>query len=154
MRRMRASRRHHGFLVIAAVFLLVIVAALIGYLLTISTASQASSAADANSARAYQAARAGLEWASYRVLQGSGAGGTFEAQCAAGSATARNLTFGTALSGFTATVSCTGGSLTEGAATVVAYQVVSVGCNDTTCPNAATTSAAYVERKLTLVLTK
>lgn len=154
MRRMRTSRRQRGFLVIAAVFLLVVLAGLVGYMLTVSTTSQAASAADFNSARAYQAARAGLEWGAYRILRGAGGATTFETQCAAGSATPRNLTFGSALAGFTATVSCTAGGLTEGASSVTAYKIISVGCNDASCPNASTTSATYVERALTLSLTK
>lgn len=147
-------RRQRGFLMIAAVFLIVVLAALVGYMLTVSTTSQASSAADLNSARAYQAARAGLEWGTFRILRGAGGAGTFETQCAAGSATPRNLSFGSTLTGFTATVSCTAGSLTEGAATVTAYRIISVGCNDTSCPNAATTSSGYVEREVALSLTK
>jgi MSHA biogenesis protein MshP len=151
---MLVSRSQRGFLVIAAVFLIVVLAALVGYLMTVSTTSQAASAADFNSARAYQAARSGLEWGAFRILQGTGGAGAFETQCASGSATPRNLTFAGALSGFTATVSCTGGSLTEGATTVTAYRIVSVGCNEATCPNTATTSATYVERQVTLSLTK
>jgi MSHA biogenesis protein MshP len=153
MTRMRAARPERGFLIIAAVFLLVVLAGLVAYMTTVSSTSQAASAADFNSARAYQAARAGAEWASYRILQGAGGAGTLETQCAAGTATARNLTFGTALSGFTATVNCTGAILTEGAATVTVYQIVSTGCNQATCPT-VTTSATYAERQVSLTLTK
>src|SRR5258707_15116424 len=109
MSRMPPQRAQRGFLVIAAVFLVIVLAGLIAYMTTVSTTSQAASAADFNSARAYQAARAGAEWASYRILQGAGGAGTFETQCAAGAATARDLTFGTALSGFTPTANCPGG---------------------------------------------
>jgi MSHA biogenesis protein MshP len=153
MKQLRIRRAGRGFLIIAAVFLLVVLAGLVAYLTTVSTTSQAASAADFNSARAYQAARAGVEWGVFRILQGSGGAGTFETECAAGAATPRNLTFGSTLAGFTATVTCTSVGLSEGGSPVTAYRVVSTGCNEPACPS-ATTSATYVERQVSLSLTK
>ncbi len=57
-----------GFLLPAAIFLLVILAALGAYALNISSVQQATSKQDVQGTRAYQAARAGLEWALYQVL--------------------------------------------------------------------------------------
>jgi MSHA biogenesis protein MshP len=145
---MRLNRNHRsarGFLVIAAVFLLVVLAGLVAYLLTVSTTSQAASAADLNSARAHQAARAGLEVAAFQVLRSS--------TCTA----SQNLAFTANLSGYTATVSCTSSALSEGGVTVTAYSLVSTGCNEpvsSACPNSTTTSATYAERQLSLTLTK
>ena len=85
MRSARSMRRARGFLIIAAVFLIVVLAGLIAYLMSVSTTSQAASVADLNSARAYQTARAGIEWAVYEVLRNPG-GGTFRSACAAGTA--------------------------------------------------------------------
>jgi len=153
MRQLRNARSGRGFLIIAAVFLLVVLAGLVAYLTTVSTTSQAASAADFNSARAYQAARAGVEWGVFRILQGPGGAGTFETQCAGGAATPRNLTFGSTLADFTATVTCTSVALTEGGSPVTAYSIVSTGCNLPACPT-VTTSATYVERQLSLSLTK
>lgn len=51
-----------GFAAVAAVFLLVILAALGGFMLTFSNAQQRTSAQDVQGTRAYWAARAGLEW--------------------------------------------------------------------------------------------
>lgn len=153
MRQLRIRRRERGFLIIAAVFLLVVLAGLVAYLTTVSTTSQAASAADFNSARAYQAARAGAEWGAYRILQGPGGAGTFETQCAGGAATPRNLTFGSTLSTFTATVTCASVVLSEGGSPVTAYSIVSTGCNLSTCPT-VTASATYVERQVSLSLTK
>jgi MSHA biogenesis protein MshP len=150
MRQIRRIRAQRGFLIIAGVFLVVVLAGLVVYMSTVSTTSQAASAADLNSARAYQAARAGAEWGVFRVLQGPGGAGTFETQCAAGTATSRNLTVG---SSYTATVGCTGASLSEGGVTVTTYQITSTGCNLPTCPT-ATTSSTYVERQVSLTLTK
>ena len=147
-------RRQRGFLVIAAVFLLVVLAGLVAYLSTVSTTSQAASAADQNSARAYQAARAGIEWGAFQLLRTAGG---FKTGCDGVTATATsNLTFPSTLAPFTATVTCTRVTLTEGAASVNAYRLVSNACNVPTggsaCPNAASTAGTYVERELSLSL--
>lgn len=146
------SRRQSGFLVIAAVFLVVVLAGLVAYLMTASTTSQAGSAADLNSARAYQAARAGIEWGAYQILRDPG-GGTFKSGCEAGTATF-DLTFGSTLASYTSRVTCTSASLSEGGTAVRAYRIVSNACNDAPCPNTTTTSATYVERQMTLAITK
>jgi MSHA biogenesis protein MshP len=52
-----------GFAAIAAIFLVVILAALGGFMLTFSNSQQLTSAQDVQGTRAYWAARAGLEWA-------------------------------------------------------------------------------------------
>jgi MSHA biogenesis protein MshP len=152
MRRLRSHRRSaRGFLIIAAVFLLVVLAGLLAYLLTVSTTSQAASAADFNSARAYQAARAGLQVAAFQVLRSS--------TCTA----AQDIAFTGNLAGYTATVTCTSSPLSEGGASVTAYSLVSNGCNEPVggaCPNSTTvvvsttTSAFYAERELSLTLTR
>lgn len=155
MSALRVPRRQQGFLVIAAVFLLVVLAGLVAYLTTVSTTSQAASAADFNSARAYQAARAGAEWGTYFVLRG----GAFKTTCDTGAAftATSNLTFGSTLVSFTATVTCTSATFTEGASTGTSYRIVSNACNQPTgggaCPNAAATASTYVERELALTVT-
>ncbi|MEO8143247.1 MAG: hypothetical protein ABI654_03450 [Betaproteobacteria bacterium] len=147
------ARRHRqrGFLVIAAVFLLVVLAGLVAYLTTVSTTSQAASAADFNSARAYQAARAGIEWGAFHVIRA----GSFKATCDTGPGfTATNtLTFGSNLSGFAATVTCTSAGLSEGGSSIRAYSIVSNACNEAACPT-VTTAGTYVERQLSLTLTE
>lgn len=52
-----------GFAAIAAIFLVVVLAALGGFMLTFSNTQQLTSARDVQGSRAYWAARAGLEWA-------------------------------------------------------------------------------------------
>jgi len=147
---MSRARQQSGFLVIAAVFLVVVLAGLVAYLGTVSSTSQAASANDLNSGRAYQAARAGAEWAAYEILQ-SGSG-----FCDGGSGT-HGVTFASTatLSAFRADVSCTStGPYAEGATpTLRTYTVTSTACNDTSCPS-ATSSATYVERQLNLTITK
>lgn len=147
-----------GFLIIAAVFLLVVLSALALYLASVSQTSQAASAGDLQSARAYQAARAGIEWAAYQILRDPG-GGTFKPACDGGSAT-KTLAFSSTLTNFAATVTCTstGASLTEAGTPVTSYKIESNGCNIPTgggaCPNAAALSATYVERELRLTLVR
>jgi MSHA biogenesis protein MshP len=147
---MTRGRAQRGFLVIAAVFLVVVLAGLVAYLATVSSTSQAASAADLNSSRAYQAARAGIEWAAYQILE---SGGGF---CSGGTGT-QTLTFGSTatLTSFRTEIGCTStGPYTEGAtSTLRTYAVTAVACNDSACPS-ATASATYVERKLTLTITK
>ncbi|MDR7306967.1 hypothetical protein [Rhodoferax saidenbachensis] len=53
---------HRGFAAIAAIFLVVVLAALGGYLLSSSNTQQLTSVQDVQGTRAYWAARAGLEW--------------------------------------------------------------------------------------------
>lgn len=57
-----------GFLLPAAIFILVILAALGAYALNISSIQQTTSTQDVQGSRAYHAARAGLEWGIYQVL--------------------------------------------------------------------------------------
>jgi MSHA biogenesis protein MshP len=144
---------------VIGIFLVVVVAGLALYLATVSTTSQTSSAADVNAAKAYQAARAGAEWAAYWItpappVKASG----FKTQCddpgAAPAYTAvRTLTLGD----FTVTVTCkSAAAFTEGSATVKWYSIVSNACNAPAagaCPNNATTSSVYVDREVSLTLT-
>lgn len=61
---MKAMHRiQQGFAAIAAVFLLVVLAALGAYMLSFSNTQQLTSAQDVQGTRAYWAARGGLEWA-------------------------------------------------------------------------------------------
>ena len=55
-------RPQRGFAAIAAIFLVVVLAALGGFMVTFSNTQQLTSAQDVQGSRAYWAARAGLEW--------------------------------------------------------------------------------------------
>lgn len=58
-----------GFLLPAAIFLLVILAGLGAYALNISSVQNNAAIQDIQSTRAYHAARAGIEWAAYQIIQ-------------------------------------------------------------------------------------
>lgn len=60
--------KQQGFLLPAAIFILVILAGLGAYALNITSVQQSTSLQDTQGTRAYQAARAGVEWAAYLVL--------------------------------------------------------------------------------------
>ena len=137
-----------GFTIAAAIFLLVILALLGTAIVTVSGLQHTSSAIDVQGAKAYQAARAGIEWGAYQLLAPGG-----PQAC-----NSSNLTFaGTTLSDFTTTVSCTQvGAYAEGAATVNVYTLIATACSQPSggaCPNPAP-GARYVERQLQATISK
>jgi len=134
-----------GFSLVSAIFLLVVVAALGTFAVTLSTTQQQSAALDVMGARAYQAARAGIEWGAYQVLPASAA--VFATACRAGN-TSQNVAPPGTLSGFTVSVGCTATSAVEDTNTVWIYQLSS---------SAATAgitmgNANYVERQINVTI--
>ena len=67
------DKKQRGFSLVSAIFLLVVIAALGTFAVTLSTTQQQSSALDVMGARAYQAAQAGIEWGAFQVLPNSAA---------------------------------------------------------------------------------
>lgn len=117
----RVPRTESGFVLPTAIFLLVILAALGGYMASLSRTSHLSSALDIQGSRAYQAARTGIEWAAWQVVDPQGLQPS-PAPCPA-SPTALTLT-GT-LATFAVEVRCTQTLATDGADTVAIYQITS-----------------------------
>lgn len=172
-------KRARGSAIIVAIFLLVVLATLGAFIVSITSSQQIGSAYDVQGARAYQAAHYGSEWGVYQVLRGDPASagfvaalscataGTFCARCQLATSTytspiSTNLTgLAGSLSDFTVTVSCSSGgsSYTEDGSTVWVYQLSANACNQPTggaCPN--TTAAAvggmgYIERRVSLTVT-
>ncbi len=68
----RAPARARGFAFIAALFLLVVLGAFAAFVVSIGANAQASSAVAIQGVRAYEAANAGLEWATYQELSPTG----------------------------------------------------------------------------------
>lgn len=66
---MTTSRFQQGFAAMAALFLLVVLAALGGFMVSFSNAQHLTHAQDVQGTRAYWAARAGLEWGIGIVIQ-------------------------------------------------------------------------------------
>jgi MSHA biogenesis protein MshP len=63
-----AAASEEGFAFIAALFLLVVLGAFVAFVVSISMNSQTSGALAVQGTRAYEAARAGIEWATYQIL--------------------------------------------------------------------------------------
>lgn len=68
----RACRADSGFAFVAAVFLLVILAAMAAFVLRLAATASAASALSVQGTRAYEAARAGVEWSGYRLRDPNG----------------------------------------------------------------------------------
>lgn len=146
-RRVRARRLSAGIGLVTAIFLLVVLAGLGVAIVSVVTSQQAASAQDQQGARAYQAARAGLEWALLVRLRGAELVPVVSMACptAAGAGYTFALPPNTSLSSFSVTVTCT-----DPAANGGHYQLVSTACNEpgaTGCPNAVK-SADYTQRVL------
>lgn len=152
-------RRLAGFALMMAIFIIITLAALGAYLLTISTGQLEAATQDEQAARAYQAARTGLDWGAYQLLcntanpQCTRPDSTFFSNCNGGTTT-RTLALAAVGANFHSTVQCTRVSTeTEGAVPVNIYQLVVTGCNSATCP-LASPDPTYVERQLQLTLAR
>lgn len=131
-------RTPRGFAILSAIFILVVLAALGAFILSVSSSQQMGSALDVQGARAYQAARAGIEWGLYRQLQ--------QGNCAAATSF---VPAGAMLAGFTVTVTCAATVDANGGPTT--YSLASTACsepNGGACPNTANPGPTYVERRL------
>jgi MSHA biogenesis protein MshP len=132
-----------GVSIIAAIFLLVVIAMLGAYIASVSTTQHTNETLDLQGAKAYQAAYAGVQWGAYQVLRA--------ASCAGSSSFA--LSGG--LSGFAVKVDCTATAYTENGANRNIYRVTSTGCNMPTgaalCPGAQG-NGYYVERQIEVTL--
>ncbi len=126
-----------------AIFILVVLAALAAFLLSISNLEQGRSALDVQGAKAYQAARAGVEWGSYRVLRDNVCAGSTSFALPAG------------LSEFTVTVQCADTPYTEAGSSGNVYLITATACNQPSgpgCPGLRGTY--YVERQLQATVDK
>jgi MSHA biogenesis protein MshP len=133
--------KQQGFLLPAAIFILVILAGLGAYALNITSIQQTTSTQDVQGSRAYQAARAGVEWAAYQVLN---PGDPALANCPASSTL---LT----INNFEVTVSCSRYTdyFEQGANhTIAMYEIVS------TAKFGTAGALNYTERQVELTLSK
>ena len=145
---------------LSAIVILVVLASLGAYVMTISSAQHIGSALDIEGSRALQAARAGMNWAIERAVNAPTAFGA--GNCQTGTVSV-NLTTGAggdfaALSGYTVTVICASGgtAYTDGANSLYSYALTATACNQPNagvCPNTATPGTNYVERRLTVQVT-
>ena len=133
-------RSSKGFALMMAIFIIITLAAIGVYLLTISTGQLEAAIQDEQGARAYQAARTGLEWGAYQRLRNS--------SCVPAQ------TLPPLQNGFFVQVTCVlVVTETEGADPVNVYRITATGCNQNPC-GPANTGPTYVERQLELTLTQ
>jgi MSHA biogenesis protein MshP len=126
-----------GFSLISAIFLLVVIAALGTFAVTLSTSQQQSAALDVLGSRAYQAARAGIEWGAYQALQNNSCTNT---------STLAPLP--NTLANFNVRVDCTWTAASEASATVTMYQLTS------TAKQGIPATPNYVERQMSVTIAK
>jgi MSHA biogenesis protein MshP len=140
--------RARGFSLISAIFLLVVVTLLGAYVATISTNQNIAEALDVEGARAYQAARAGVEWGAWQILQAPAGG--FRTTCDGatyGSPTSQALAgLAGTLSGFAVNVQCGSAATTEAGVNVRVYRLT------VTASKGTLGSLFYVERQLQATL--
>lgn len=139
------AARQGGFSLVSAVFLLVVLAALGAAMVNFASVQHASSALDIQGARAYQAARAGIEW------------GLFEGYAGVCQPTTNFAPPAPTLSGFTVTVACS----TSVAGNINTFRTVqtltATACNQPVggvCPNPAPANADYVQRQVTITFSR
>ncbi len=143
-------RRDHqaGISLVTAIFLIVVLAALGAIVVTVSGLQHTSSARDVMGSKAYQAARAGIEWGAYKVLQQAALPGA--GVCPP--STQIPMPAGTDLTGLTVNVTCALTTFAEGARTAANplefYLIIATACNQPACPNTTNPGPAYVERQL------
>lgn len=150
-------RKSAGVALVTAIFLLVVLAGLAVAVVSLMTSQQVSSAQDILGARAYQSAKAGIEWALYQALQTGNTADTPAKRlgCDAGNV---SYSFGmpsdSVLSGFTVTVTCfqpPGGASDP---SFLHFRIQATACNQPSggaCPN-PTPGADYVQRVITAQL--
>lgn len=72
--RLHRRSRQRGVSIIVAIFLLLLFASIAGFMASLTATAHVTSAQDLESSRAYQAARAGVEWGLYQLdPEGTGA---------------------------------------------------------------------------------
>src|SRR5688572_5354857 len=99
-----------GFSIVTAIFLIVVLGLLGVFIVAVVGLQQQSQALDVQGVRAYQAARAGIEWGAYQVLEPNASLGTCGPPPVAMPdcpATPTHLALAGSLSTFTVTVQCT-----------------------------------------------
>lgn len=135
-----ATKYQSGFSIVVAIFLLVVIAGLGVFMLSIYSSQQSTSTQDIQGTRAYQGARAGVEWGTYQILSIENNSVPLAPYACVG--TMGTPTFAGALQNFTVTVACSVTTTTEGSNTIRVYQITS------TASFGVAPSPDFVERQI------
>lgn len=147
-------RLQRGFSIATAIFLIVVLALLGVFIVSITSIQQSSQQIDLQGVRAYQAARAGIEWAAFQVLDPNNALNPATCNttvtCPGGGPTSTDPlpALAGSLSGFTGTVACTMTSTTEGNREIRVFAITSTASSGTVG------TPGYVNRQLQATLSK
>jgi MSHA biogenesis protein MshP len=139
----RRTKKQSGFSLVAAIFLLVVLSLLGVYMVTISSVQQQTLSYTFLSARAYQAARSGIEWGIYRALN--------DGDCSSfppASPKIIDFTSGS-LSGFQTTITCNLSNHQEKSNSFNIYDLTAVSKSDT----ASFGQQDYVSREIKVTIT-
>lgn len=137
--------RQRGVSIIAAIFMLLLLSGLAALMVTLTSTQNITSAQDIQGARAYQAARLGIQWGVYQVMNPENTG-TPQYGCAGSPValhTASPAAFTDALAGFNVNVACSFVNNIEGANQIRTYTITS------TASAGVAGSVGRVERELT-----
>jgi len=138
----KTQRRQNGFSLITAIFLLVVLATLMTYMVNLSVVQQSTVVMNVQGARALQAARSGLEYAIYQALSGS--------SCSPGVDTSETVTFSsaeTALSNFSVAISCSATQHAEGASVINFFTLIALAENGSYV-SGSNVNPDYVSRRI------
>jgi MSHA biogenesis protein MshP len=148
LRGVRRLRRNTGVGLVTAIFLLVVLSGLAVAMVAISSAQHATSALDVQGARAYQAARAGIEWGLFQSMRNE--------SCTPKPGISFALPATSSLNGFVVTVTCTTIVPAGAPAAALVRRVLNAtACNmpaaNGACPNASN-NPDYVERQIVVTI--
>lgn len=142
-------RQPRGFLLPAAIFVLVVLSLLGAFAVNISSSQHLASALDVQGAQAQQAARSGMEWAIYQIGPDPNYSGARYCTPAGVSESFTMPAAASSLARFTVTMSCERSLNKDG---IKVYRLRATACNqpqaaEPRCPNPGS-SSNYVERQL------
>jgi MSHA biogenesis protein MshP len=159
---MMCREQQGGFALPTAIFLLVVLWLLGAFIASISAIQQSAFTLDTRGVAAYDAAKAGIEWGAYQVLDPentlnpSTCDPVVLAECPGAGGTTALTGLAGSLAPYTVTVQCTKSDASEGHRRLRVYTLTATACSEPTagaCPG-ATPSAQYVERRVTATLVK
>ncbi|HHA18428.1 MAG TPA: pilus assembly protein MshP [Methylophaga sp.] len=134
-----SCRRQQGFSLVMALFILIVLASLGLYMVTISGTQQQSVNYTLLSARAYQAARSGIEWGIYQTINNGDCSGF-----------PRTIDFSdNGLNGFQTVISCNLGNYQEKGDSFNIYHLTAASETDT----ASLGDLSYVSREIVITVT-
>jgi len=152
---MTLASGQRGLGMISAIVVLVVLAGLGAAIASLTQMANRNQSLDILGSRAAMAARAGVEWQSWLILNPEDSNPevapfTTPYECPA----MQSQTF-SGIDDFTVSVTCSRGNTTEDGNSIFLYNVVSVACNQPAsgrCPNNNAPTGNYVERSVTVLI--